>query len=286
MLKQRIILFAKWAWILLIIVGVSWYFSRNFDDVRQEIQRLSIVRLLTSLLLLIVGRLLIVELARTAVLATGSTQSYREMFRMVTLSELGKYLPGGIWHFVGRAGYYRTIGMTVTQAAKAIFTEHLWLAVSSALGGSILLVLYADDTYSIIGVLALSVLWILFSIVTLRETALTPTIRVLSRLIVLQSMIWLSLGLSYAVLLPLSLDDGIWLTIGAFAVSWLVGFVAVMAPGGIGVREVAITTLMLPLFPSQTTLILASVHRLLWVGVEILLGLIALLRRPTAIDQQ
>jgi glycosyltransferase 2 family protein len=279
---QRFIQIAKWGWIALLAIGVIWYLSNNYSEVVNQVREVSLSRIISSLVLLIVGRLLIVLLAKDAVAAAGSQQSYQTMFRMVALSELGKYLPGGIWHFVGRAGYYRTAGLTVPQATRAIFSEHLWLAVSSALGGSILLVLYDGEQRVTLAIISLVVLWVTFITLTLRRTSLQPHPKLILRLLLLQIAVWLSLGASYAVLLPLSLDgllsngSGVWLTLGAFGVSWLVGFLTVLAPGGICTREAAITTLMLPLFPAHTTLILASVHRLLWIGVEILLGLVAI----------
>jgi hypothetical protein len=274
---QRLILIAKWAWITVLVVGAGWYISQNFSDVAAELGNISPLRILASLSLLFTGRLLIIQLARSAVSAVGQQQAYNRMLHKVALSELGKYLPGGIWHFVGRTGYYRADGLSITQATRAIFTEHLWLAVSSALGGSILLLNYRPNTFHVLGAITLLSLWVLFIILTLRRTTLTTKVTTILYLLLLQVAIWLSLGMSYVVLLPLRSLDELALTVGAFAISWLFGFVVILAPGGIGIREAALTTLMLPLFAAQTTLILASVHRLLWVGVELLLGLIALL---------
>jgi hypothetical protein len=59
---------------------------------------------------------------------------------------------------------------------------------------------------------------------------------------------------------------------GAFSLSWLAGYVAVFAPGGIGVREVLLAVLLGAFFKSGEVAIYASIHRLLWVLAEVFLG--------------
>ena len=83
---------------------------------------------------------------------------------------------------------------------------------------------------------------------------------------------WLLIGFSYAMMFPVIDLRVVGLAIGGFTLSWSVGYLAVFAPGGIGVRE-----LMLSLFFSSTSYaalspVLATVHRLVWIGTEVLLG--------------
>jgi uncharacterized membrane protein YbhN (UPF0104 family) len=59
---------------------------------------------------------------------------------------------------------------------------------------------------------------------------------------------------------------------GAFSLSWLAGYIAFFAPGGIGVREVLLAILLGAFFKGEEVAIYASIHRLMWVLAEVLLG--------------
>jgi glycosyltransferase 2 family protein len=276
---QRLLQAAKWLWIILLTAGVVWYLTQNFADVFVELQKISVPRVLVSGLLLLTGRLLIILLVQESLAAVGHEKPYRDVFQIVALSELGKYLPGGIWHFVGRAAYYRQDGLTIKEATRAMFLEIIWLVVSSALGGCILLLRYKASPSSLLLIAGFIMLWLVVIAFTLRQSKAKLKPSRVFYLFLLQIGVWLSLGLSYWVLLPHPPNADITLTLSAFAISWLIGFLTILAPGGIGTREAAITALMLPLFAAQTTLILASIHRLLWIGVEILMGLVAIFIR-------
>ena len=82
---------------------------------------------------------------------------------------------------------------------------------------------------------------------------------------------WLLFGLSYSLVFP---PQGGFLLpiIGAFSLSWVAGYVAFFAPGGIGIREFLLTILLGAFFASQEIAIYATIHRLIWVLIEILLG--------------
>ncbi len=83
--------------------------------------------------------------------------------------------------------------------------------------------------------------------------------------------IWLVFGFSFWLVFP---PNGGYLAqvIGAFSLSWLAGYVAIFAPGGIGVREVLLAVLLGTFFKSEEVAIYASIHRLLWVLAEVFLG--------------
>jgi uncharacterized membrane protein YbhN (UPF0104 family) len=281
---QRLLQVAKWLWMILIVAAVIWYLTQNFADVFAALQQISLPRLIGSSLLLLIGRLLMMQLVKESLVTIGYDKPFFNTFQMVSLTELGKYLPGGIWHFVGRATYYRQEGLSIKDTTRALFLENLWLVISSAFAGCILLLidnLTSNIFFLIVPFLAL---WLTVIAITLRQTIHKQQLPRLLYLLLLHISIWLVLGLSYWVLLPEKASEFIWLILGAFAISWLAGFVNVLSPGGLGTREAVITALMLPVFAAETTLILASIHRLLWIGFEILMFLIAIVRSRQVIS--
>ena len=84
-------------------------------------------------------------------------------------------------------------------------------------------------------------------------------------------IIWISFGISFWLVFPL--ENGFLPAIaGAFSLSWVAGYVAFFAPGGIGVREYLLTIILSSFFSDNEVAIYATIHRLIWVVVEILLG--------------
>ena len=84
-------------------------------------------------------------------------------------------------------------------------------------------------------------------------------------------VIWISFGVSFWMVFPLK--EGFMLAItGAFSISWVAGYVAFFAPGGIGVREYLLAILLGAYFTGSEVAIYATVHRLIWVLVEVAFG--------------
>ena len=47
------------------------------------------------------------------------------MFAISALSQLAEYLPGSIWHFVGRAGFYHAGRLPLRAVTRAMVIENL-----------------------------------------------------------------------------------------------------------------------------------------------------------------
>jgi hypothetical protein len=98
----------------------------------------------------------------------------------------------------------------------------------------------------------------------------------------LQSAVWILLGTSFAILLPINDLTLMPLAMGGFGLSWVAGYVAIFAPGGVGIREATLTALMAAALPPESAIVYAAINRILWVIVESALGLIARLVSPPA----
>jgi len=84
-------------------------------------------------------------------------------------------------------------------------------------------------------------------------------------------VIWVSFGISFWLVFPINAGF-VTAIIGAFSISWFAGYVAFFAPGGIGIREYLLTVILVSYFSSSEVAIYATVHRLIWVIVEVILG--------------
>ncbi|VBB42017.1 conserved membrane hypothetical protein [uncultured Desulfatiglans sp.] len=101
------------------------------------------------------------------------------------------------------------------------------------------------------------------------DFARIPTLR----LTLLYSLGWLSYGLSGLVLassLELHLDNLALALPCALIAAWLIGFLSILTPGGLGIRETATVALLAPFLPGPDALILAFVLRFSWTLMEVL----------------
>ena len=58
--------------------------------------------------------------------------------------------------------------------------------------------------------------------------------------------------------------------IGVFLLSWVAGFLFIITPGGLGIREASIVLLLKHVLPVPTLIIIAFYSRIVWTISEIL----------------
>ncbi|NCO38542.1 MAG: hypothetical protein COZ06_15530 [Armatimonadetes bacterium CG_4_10_14_3_um_filter_66_18] len=215
----------------------------------------------------------------------GHPLHFREAFRMWALSELGRYLPGSVWYALGRGhlAAEKGIGAAVTFTCMA-------LELSLVLLGAALISIAGFGAASDSGrpllvaapvllVLALALVQPRVLRAVFRSTGRTvperlPGVRKLLGTLLLSGVLWLVMGLSFAVfassLVPLPWSR--WPAAGsAYAASWAIGFLAIVSPGGLGVRESVLTALLRPLMPAGSAVVVALGSRV-WITVAEALG--------------
>ena len=272
-LTQRLVQVAKQLWMIVVLVGLALFVSNNFDNIVEQLQEVSLLQLGLSLLMIVVGRILMMILAHDALLSLKASISRQSVLTIVAISDPAKYLPGGIWHFVGRAGYYQAEGATLKTATQALLRENLWLVVSALFSGAIFLIIaYANPQ-----------LWFLCIVIVLCWIGVLKLwtrhfswIRLLIQM-TMQCVMWLLLAYSFMIIFPaipgtIEMQS---LVFAAFTLSWLIGFLSLFAPGGLGIRETILVVLLIPILSAGDSSVLAITHRLLWIGVEVLFALVA-----------
>jgi len=173
--------------------------------------------------------------------------------RIWTISNLGKYLPGKVWSITALVVMTREYGVSAAESATAsvlvtLVNTIVGFAVAIIAGAS-LLRLPAWSVYLIaaiaMGVLAspsaLPMLGALLGRVLKREIVLRPLAhRVLMIAAALTAIAWVMYGVAFWLFTlgvlgcaPGALRD----YIAVFAGSYLLGFVAIFSPAGVGVRE-------------------------------------------------
>lgn len=176
------------------------------------------------------------------------------------VGEIGKYLPGGIWPVVGRGELARRGGhpRPATYASVALSLALLYLA-AMAVTAVLVPVRFLDEGSDALWVLVL----LPFGLAALHHRPLEWLVRKLERftqrelpmvvprwqeslrLLVQYVPAWILVGTATWCIARAFDPDVDWITIAPAAIlSWIVGFVLVPVPGGVGVREAALVALI------------------------------------------
>lgn len=236
--------------------------AREWDEVRHALENADGFWIGGALLLAAAGMTAIAVPWRRALRLLGGELPYPEILARYYLGEIGKYVPGGVWPVVGRGELAARAGVargaaygSVALSLGALYLAAMLVAVAGAPA-----ILAAAEGNGAGDDGAGRYLWALV-LLPLGLVALHPQVlgrlrrlaeRALRRPIEAtipswpQSLLlvgcyipaWLLIGTAtWAVARGLGQDVG-WFDVAPAAVlSWIVGFVLVPVPGGVGVRE-------------------------------------------------
>ncbi len=164
--------------------------------------------------------------------------SYSTSYYYFAKTEISKYLPGNIFHFVGRQVLASKLGIDQKQMAKTSFFFFFLLLTGTVLSSTIFAFLSHNvDTYILIllSVASIgSIITVLFSYPSFPWSKKVTMNLLLATSIALQGII-LSIIIMYQNnTFTLEL---FFLCASIYIVSWLIGFITPGASGGVGIRE-------------------------------------------------
>ncbi|UYN90644.1 MAG: flippase-like domain-containing protein [Anaerolineales bacterium] len=219
------------------------------------------------------------------------TFTFLEAARIFFLSQPAKYLPGGIWAFPAKGLLLKQRGFSNQVTAGAILYETLALCSGALVLGSLASDIAIVDLRWIaaggvvLGWVAMLILlkppgalarlpekWRLASSepITLGAAAWKATLS-----LAVASAGWVLAGAAfYMTLLALGVPPGAdiaLVSIASFAISWLLGFVVFLSPGGVGVREASLVLLAGGAVAAPILYPAAILSRLLWSLGELML---------------
>lgn len=270
----------------------------RWDEVRAALANVNVAVLLGSLALGLCAMTLIGWLWTSMIRTRGHDTHHRALaLSWYFTGQLGKYVPGGIWPIVGRAEMAARSGVPRTDAyastGLSLVTTYLGATITVAAGS---LVSGERRGVGILVVAGLAVGYVLFANGALRARVLSlvgrfgPGVqsltdpRRLARLAVAHVPAWILMSLSTSVTATaFGAHFGIFQMMFVTSSSWLVGFVVVGVPGGIGVREAVFTSLASGIVTAPVAVSLALVSRVVFIAVDVIGALAAhLAARATA----
>jgi uncharacterized membrane protein YbhN (UPF0104 family) len=200
------------------------------------------------------------------------------------LTQFAKYVPGNVFHLAGRHAVLTKKGFSQRSLLVSTLHENLVLILSATCLGAVLLILFpgasltaalhgtgvppvllspAARTVSAIAVLG-AVTWI--AAATFRRFARVD----IRRPLILDGIFFAAQGLFFVLLLHAVSGEFHPEALGVITVSWLVGFLTPGAPGGVGVREIAILFLLKGSVQPEEAVLAAGLYRLVSFGGDLL----------------
>ncbi|HET6231052.1 MAG TPA: phospholipase D-like domain-containing protein [Longimicrobiaceae bacterium] len=225
----------------------------------------------------------------------GPRPGFRAMLRVWFGTTLAKYLPGSVWPLVTAAGMAAAAGASPV-AMPASFLLHATFTVlgAAAVAGA----LAAPGQLAGSGpALVAAVAAVPLALALVHPAVLNRLVGLAARvarrdapawrgrwrdgagLLALYAATWVGYGAAFSLFVSsiVPVGRGAWpLLAGVNALAFVAGFVAVFAPGGIGVREAALAVLLLPVFPGGVRVLIAGASRLWLVATEVVGGMLVL----------
>lgn len=231
--------------------------------------------------------------------AIGHPRGWVLVWRMFLVSNIAKYLPGSIWALPGRAFLYQRSGIPAGESIFAVFWEVMMtiagavllaacgtrlamtflspilalLILASALLGSLIVYLLLASSKVRQKFFALPFDWPR-AINHLKSEAQTwPTTRQTNSVLASYGLCWLVIGISFSLIARSTINSlSIWNhleLVGLYTGSWVFGFLVVIAPGGIGVREASLIAGLALFAVEPIPGFIAIVARVMWTVAEI-----------------
>jgi uncharacterized membrane protein YbhN (UPF0104 family) len=295
-MKNNLYRFLKCGWIFIVVVFIGVYFEKNYPDILEAASHLKSISIILSFIFILVAKILIVLFMRNVILGVGKVLSLWKCYKIYNISQLGKYIPGNIWHFVGKAAAFKAEGFSAGQIKDALIIENCWLVLSALFYGIVLMLIfdhkmmgYLFSSYKIIFLMLLIFLLIIivFTRIFYKKTVfIFFKNRVLNtKIAIVQLFIWSALGLAFGILavsfFPQDAEASIFMIMGLYAIAYSIGFITPFAPAGLGIRETILSIGLLPYISLEVILLISAANRLLYIIVEILLALSTQLYRPS-----
>jgi uncharacterized membrane protein YbhN (UPF0104 family) len=285
---ERAVRIARFGCGLLLFVGVAVAIAHSWEDVRSTIEEMAPEDLIGAAALILAGLGLSVLTWRRALSELGSTLHVGAAARIYLLGQLGKYLPGSVWALAAQTELGKRVGVPRMRGLTASIVA-IGINVVTGLALGLALIPEISDG----GVWRTGTLAVLLALAT---AALSPPVltrlvdaalRLLKRPPIERPMRWSGIGaatawsiaswLSYGLsvwLLALAVGapvgESLPLCLAGVPLAMTAGFLVIIAPSGIGVREAVIVAALAPVLPRPDALAVALVARLLFTAADLM----------------
>jgi uncharacterized membrane protein YbhN (UPF0104 family) len=294
--QRKLFVAAQWFF----AAAVVWYAGRalsgQWEASAERLAGLDVrwVWIAAATLIVLFTYVLLIDTWRKLVTSANQSLAFRQAARIWFVSNLGKYIPGKIWSLgamtlmakqrgvaAGVAGGSSIVvqlvsivtGIAVVLAAGARLIDRPWLAAALGTATLLMLVMLPLLTRSLSRTIGRVTGRQIGDIAITRGAVASATLRSI--------IAWMAYGIAFQFFVKGVLGDAGGATlsyIAVYAASYIIGFVALFAPGGVVVRESAIVAGMLRLgLAGEADALAVAITSRIWLTVtELVPGLVYL----------
>lgn len=289
---------AQWIFAVLVLSFVALALGKRWDLVGGALATLRIdwVKLVIASLFVLAGYAVLIESWRRVLAAWDTSLSWTTAAEIWFASNLGKYVPGNVWALAAAGVMARKRGASAIAAAGS----SVLVTILNLLSGFALVLLFASRLVqhaavfaAVAGALVLGAL----SAPIILPHVVAIAARLLKRDIAMPripastiwwalmgtAVTWCAYGVAFRLFAAAILGDSAVhgeyvLYIAAYTAAYILGFIALFAPAGLGVREAGIIEVLplLGLTSHSDAFIVAVTSRLWLTALEVIPGVVAL----------
>jgi len=287
----------KTLFIVSALAVMGYYFQNNWASLKDYEWDIDIKLILLSSVIFwfaISGYIFVVNYILKTL--TGVKIKFIQMYRIINITNIGRYLPGKLWNMVGFFMYVEEYGLTKKQITLSIIASEV-----AGKGGALFLGLfYFLFSTKFQNLLPLMIALLAACLIVMHPRVLEKIVNIGLKILKKQPV---KISFSYAnMLLFFVIYIGVWLIYSlAFytlvksitpieinfihfmpilPMCWVVGYIMLFAPGGIGIREGMLTLTLSEFMSPEIALTIALVQRLWTLAVEGLNFLHATMIKP------
>ena len=248
---KKIIDACKYIYTPLILACIIYYVFKNSDLLEDLFSKAKPVFLIYAVLLWASLHLLAPISPQLILRSLGYSLPYKKLLKIYITRLPARYLPGGVWHTVGRLADYRSCGITKRHLSFLAFFETVFpIPVTFFIGGT-LLWLYSPGTLpnslgipsTVISFVILLVPFFLLIWNPFKKYSPAGSTFFYLSLLFISFIFWFLAASSFifyfnSVVLDKTVHQPLSSLAGAYIFSWGTGYISIFAPQGIGVFEV------------------------------------------------
>ncbi len=298
-----------WRVAQVVLIGVIIFFMgrqivTNWSEISSFRWQLNAVYLGFSVILVVAALFVFSTTWKLIIKSLGSEIPVLKAFKIAFLANLGRYIPGKIWQVFGIIYMAKKEGVSEEESVASFGLTQIFAIPSGLLVGLLGYWLFHGGDQTIthkpvitggmalaaVGIAAVSLMIVFFPrpIERLANLILTKMRRRPIKLHMHKSLAaaiyagyflaWSLYGVAFWVFLRgvSPVDSPVIAVVGIFNIAYQIGYLVILAPGGMGPREAVITILLAPYYTQPVAAAIAIASRLWVIAAETIAALIAL----------
>lgn len=264
-----------------ILVFLIWVIIQQWSSVGDKIVSANPILLFISFLFIVLTYIGGAYFWYRILLAISFQTSFKEAFRVFIISNFGRFIPGVVMHYIARVYLIRGLGLGIKEGISTVFLEAYYTLASAVIIGLLALpqLVKFINLYGVI-FLSLVIFVLIVFIPPLRLFAQLKKIPYLGKkvpivtygqvwknhlfLLGLSTLLFILYGIAFFLLSSAFISNPLFRIVGIsglLAISWILGFVTPVAPGGLGVSDLSFAFLLSPFYNFSLASFLALVFR-------------------------